>query len=57
MFVYLFLRERDRQTDKQSTNMGEADRGRHSIGSSTRLRVVRAEPNVGLEPTSHEIMI
>ena len=47
-FIYLFLREREREQGRGR------ERGRERI--SSRLHARSADPNVGLEPTNHEIM-
>ena len=46
MFIYLFLRERKRD--------GGAERGRERIPS--RLCTASTEPDVELDPMTHEIM-
>ena len=49
--VYLFLRWRERQSVSRD---GAEERGRHRIRSSSRLRAVSTEPDVGLEPVNGE---
>ena len=51
MFSYL------RETDRQSVNRGRAEReGDTGSKAGSRLRAVSTEPDMGLEPTSSEIM-
>ena len=51
MFIH-FLRDRDRVQVEE----GQRERGRHRIGSSSRLRAVSTEPDPGLKLTNCEIM-
>ena len=51
-FLILFLRERDTECEQGRGRR----RGRHRIGSSSRLAAVSTEPDTGLKPTNHEIM-
>ena len=51
--IYLFLRDRERQT----MSRGEAGReGDTESEGDSRLRAVSTEPDVGLEPTHREFM-
>ena len=61
--VYLFLREKERERDRerdregQSISRGGEEReGDAESEAGSRLRAVSAEPDAGLELTSHEIM-
>ena len=55
-FVYLFLRDRERETKHEEGRGRERERDTEPEAGS-RLRAVSTEPNAGLEPTTHEIMI
>ena len=46
---------REREREREGTSGGGAERDTQSEAGS-RLRAVSTEPDVGLEPTSHEIM-
>ena len=53
--VYLFLRDRERQNvSGGGQRERETQNPKQAPGSS--LPAVSTEPNVGLEPTSHEIL-
>ena len=53
-FIFLF-RERERERERMGALGRDRGRGRERI--SSRLHVVSAEPNTGLDPMNHEIMI
>ena len=52
MFLFIFETERERG----SVSEEEAERGRHQIRSSSKLRAVSTEPDAGLESTNRDIM-
>ena len=55
--MFIFKTERERERERQSASRGEAEReGDTESEAGSRLRAVRAEPDVGLEPTNYEIM-
>ena len=55
--MFIFDRERDRQTGRHSMNGGGAEReGDTESKTGSRLRAVSTEPDTGLELTNHEIM-
>ena len=47
MFIFIFERERVRQSEKEGGTESE---------TGPRLRAVSTEPDMGPEPTNHEIM-
>ena len=54
-FNVFFLRERE--TDRQNASGGGAEReGDTESKAGSRLRAVSTEPDLGLEPTSCEVM-
>ena len=51
--IYLFLREKERES---TSGRGAEREGDTASEAGSRLRAVSTEPDVGLEPTNHEIM-
>ena len=54
MFIFIFERERERQSARRGVAEKEGD-AEWEAGS--KLRAVSTEPHVRLEPTNHEIVI
>ena len=55
MFIHFWERERERE--RESVSGGGAEReGDTESEAGSRLPAISAEPDVGLEPTNHEIM-
>ena len=52
-FFLMFISKRDRDRDRAGDGQREGDT---ESKAGSRLRTVSTEPNVGLEPTNHEIM-
>ena len=51
--IYLFLKERERQTVREG---GVGREGDTESEAGSRLRAISRDPNAGLEPTNHDIM-
>ena len=55
--LFLRERERDRQTERQNTSGRRAEReGDTESKARSRLQAISTEPDVGLEPTDHDIV-
>ena len=55
--MFIFERERERQTERQNTSGRRAEReGDTESKARSRLQAISTEPDVGLELTDHEIV-
>ena len=55
--MFIFERERDRETERQSASRGGAEReGDTEFEAGSRICAVNTEPDAGLELTDYEVM-